>query len=115
MPIYEIEQYETWTTKYRVEAETVAGAVKKILDGKAEPVDDSNCRFIEINEDIGLPHEELTKAEFRDLAKLGLIGEAHVKSIRSILKVSDEKPTKKKASKKSKDDEDEDEKPTLQS
>jgi hypothetical protein len=86
MPRYEIEQYELHAMKYRVEAATEAEAIRLLLDGEAEPVEQSQD-FIEVAEDFGLPTDE-----YRELADqlrdLGVpVGEAVIPSIRSIVKV----------------------------
>jgi hypothetical protein len=86
MPVYEIEQYEIHTQKFRVTAKSEAQAIKKLLDGGAETVDDG-LEYIEVAEDIGLPVEE-----YRDLAKalrrLGVsVGDDVISSIRNIEEV----------------------------
>lgn len=82
MPTYEIEQYELHVMKYRVEATGEADAVVKLLDGEAEPVEQSHD-FIEVAEDFGLPADD-----YRDLAdalrKQGVPVDAVIPSIRSI-------------------------------
>jgi hypothetical protein len=82
MATFEIEQYELHVQKYRVEADSEAEAIAKLLDGEAEAVDNS-LEYIEVAEDFGLPAEE-----HRDLANAlrdrGVsIGEV-IPSIRSI-------------------------------
>ena len=57
MPMYEIEQYEIHVQTYTVEADSEPEAIAKLLDGLAEPVDNSQD-FIEIAEDFGLPVDE---------------------------------------------------------
>ena len=85
MPVYEIEQYEIHTQKFRVRAKSEAAAIKKLLDGGAEVVDDG-LEYIEVCEDLGLPVEEC-----RDLAdalhKLGVSVDEVIPSIRSIEEV----------------------------
>jgi hypothetical protein len=83
MPIYEIEQYELHTQKFRVEAADESEAIAKLLDGEADAVD-NGLEYIEVAEDVGLPVDE-----FRELAKklesLGVpVGEQVIPSIRSI-------------------------------
>jgi hypothetical protein len=82
MPTYEIEQYEIHVQKYTVEAATEAEAIAKLLDGEAEPVDNS-LEYVEIAEDLGLPADE-----YRDLAEalreLGVPVNEVIHSIRSI-------------------------------
>lgn len=83
MPIFEIEQYEIHTMKYRVEANSEAEAIKMLFDGKADAVD-NGLDFIEVCEDLGLPaddHRELVD----QLRLLGVsVGEAVIESIRSV-------------------------------
>jgi hypothetical protein len=82
MPTYEIEQYELHTVKYRVEADNEADAIVKLLDGEAEPVDQSQ-EFVEVADDYGLPADE-----YRDMADAirsqGVPVDAVIPSIRSI-------------------------------
>jgi len=88
MPIYEIEQYELYTTKFRVKAKSEAEAIKKLFDGEVETVD--NCQeYIEVAEDFGLPVDE-----YRDLADelraLDVtVGDDVIPSIRSIEEIED--------------------------
>ncbi len=86
MPRYEIEQYELHAMKYRVEAKNQAEAIVKLLEGEAEPVEQSQD-MIEVADNYGLPveeHRELVRA----LRKLGIKGIRKViPSIRSIEKV----------------------------
>ena len=58
--MYEIEQYEIWTQKYRIEAATEGEAIKKLFAGKAEAMDNA-LEFIEIADDLGMPVEEETR------------------------------------------------------
>lgn len=86
MPMYEIEQYELHISKYRVEASSEAEAIVKLLDGEADPVDNS-LEYIEVADDFGMPVDEN-----RDLAKqlheLGVpVSEHVIPSIRSIEEV----------------------------
>ena len=53
MPLFEIEQYELHVMSYRIEAETPAYAIVKLLDCEAEPVDNSQ-EYIEIADERGL-------------------------------------------------------------
>ena len=86
MPIYEIEQYELHTMKYRVEAANEAEAVAKLIGGEGKAVDNS-LEFIEVAEDLGLPvdgHQELAE----ELRKSGVVvGDDVIPSIRSIEEV----------------------------
>jgi len=86
MPTYEVEQYELHVMKYRVEAPSEAEAIAKVLQGEAEPVDQSQ-EFVEVAEDFGLPADE-----HRDLAQvlraLGVsVNDAVIPSIRSVEQV----------------------------
>jgi hypothetical protein len=86
MPIYEIEQYELHTQKYRVEADSEARALQRLFADEAEVVE-GTCEFIEVADDFGLPVDE-----FRDLAEdLRDLGESIdddvIPSVRSILQV----------------------------
>ena len=84
--LYEIEQYETHIQKYRIEADSEAQAIFKLLEDEAEPVDGS-FEYIEVCEDLGLPteqHRELAD----ELHSLGVtVGEHFIPSIRSIERV----------------------------
>ena len=86
MPEYRIEQYEIHGQQYRVEADNVADAICKLLDGEADPVDDS-LEYIEICEDRGLPADE--HRELADqLRSLGVPVDDHViPSIRTVVQV----------------------------
>jgi hypothetical protein len=68
--------------KYRVEAENEADAIVKLLDGEAEPVEQSQD-FIEVADDYGLPADE-----YRELADAlrehGVPVDVVIPSIRSI-------------------------------
>lgn len=87
MPLYEIEQYELHTSKFRVEAENEADAIAKLLDGEATSVDDSQS-FIEVAEDFGLPVDECRDFA-KQLVKLGVpVGEHVIPSIRNIEEVA---------------------------
>ena len=57
MPMFEIEQYEIHVQTYTVEADSEAEAIVKLLDGLAEPVDNSQ-EYVELAEDHGLPVDE---------------------------------------------------------
>jgi hypothetical protein len=83
---YLVEQYELYTTKYRVKAATEAEAIAKLFDGEGEAVCDS-LEYIEVAEDFGLPADEYP--ELADaLRELGVsVGDAVIPSIRSIEKV----------------------------
>jgi hypothetical protein len=83
MPKYEIEQYEIYVSKYRVEANSEADAIQKLFDGENEPVDDS-LEYVEVAEDIGLPVDEYRELA-EELRALGVsVGHDVIPSIRSI-------------------------------
>jgi hypothetical protein len=85
MRTYEIEQYELHAMKHRVEAASEAEAIRKLFDGEAEPVEQSQD-FVEVAEDFGLPaeeHRELADA----LRNQGISVDEVIPSIRSIQKV----------------------------
>jgi hypothetical protein len=83
--IYEIEQYELYVTKYRVEASREAEAIAKLLDGGADAVDNSH-EYIEIAEDCGLPADEQQELA-AELRSLGVPVDEIIPSIRSVEQV----------------------------
>lgn len=87
MPTYEIEQYELHVTTYRVKAKSEAEAIRKLFQGKAEPVEQSQ-ELIEVADDYGLPVDEYPELASA-LRKLGeLRGKDEIiPSIRSIEEV----------------------------
>jgi len=88
MPIYEIEQYELHTQTYRVEATSEVEAIVKLLDGEADPVDNT-LEYVEVAEDFGMPVDEHKELATK-LLKLGVpVGECVIPSIRRI-EISDE-------------------------
>lgn len=87
--LYEIEQYELHTMKYRVEAASLAEAIALRLEGAGDAVADS-LALIEVAEDFGLPADD-----DRDLCdalhKLGLsVKGSVIPSIREIHEVQHE-------------------------
>lgn len=86
MPRYEIEQYELHTMRYSVEAVSEAEAIKKLLTGEAEPIDDT-LELIEVADEYGMPvadHKKLAA----NLRALGVeIGSKVIPSIRCIEEV----------------------------
>ena len=63
MPVFKIEQFELHSLTYRIEAADVAEAIVKVLDGEAEPVEQTHN--FDIADDYGLPaddHRELADA-----------------------------------------------------
>jgi len=86
MPTFEIEQYELHCMKYRVEAASEAEAIKRLFDGEAEPVEQSQD-YIEVADDFGLPTDEYRELA-DELRALGVpVGEAVIPSIRNIERV----------------------------
>jgi len=83
MPMFQIEQYEVHTQTYKVEADSEADAIVRLLDGATVPVDDS-LDYIEVAEDLGLPVDECRELadQLRDLGVP--VGEHVIPSIRSI-------------------------------
>jgi hypothetical protein len=83
MPKYEVEQYEIYISKYRVEAKSEAEAIQKLFEGENQPVDDS-LEYVETAEDIGLPVDE-NRDLAEELRALGVpVGHDVIPSIRSI-------------------------------
>jgi hypothetical protein len=87
MPLYEIEQYELHTMKYRVEADSEADAIGRLLMGEGEPVDNS-LEFVNIIDDLGMSLTEDQELASQ-LFDLGVIhsGDEIIGSIRSIKQV----------------------------
>ena len=84
MPTYQIEQYELHAMKYRVEADSEAEAVVKLLDGEAEPVEQSQD-FIEVADNYGMPGEDYPQI-VKALERRGInVGEDIIPSIRSVV------------------------------
>lgn len=83
MPVFRIEQYELHTHAYSVEADSEAEAIRKLLDGNGEPVDDSQ-EFVEVAEERGMAvenHRQLAE----QLRALGVpVTRTMIPSIRSI-------------------------------
>jgi type III secretion system FlhB-like substrate exporter len=86
MPTYEIEQYELHAMTYRVEADSKAHAIARLLDGEADPSDNS-LDYIEVADDYGIPVDE--NRELADqLRSLGVnIDDDIIPSIRNIEQV----------------------------
>ncbi len=83
MQIYEIEQFELHTQMYRIEANSEADAIKKLLDGEGEAID-GGLEYIQICEDLGLPVEE-NQELVNELHSLDVsVGEVVIPSIASI-------------------------------
>lgn len=87
MPTYEVEQYELHVQRYRVEAADESQAIVRLLDGEAEPINNT-LEFIEVAADYGLAvdeHWELAE----NLMSLGVPVDEHVvPSIRGVMEAS---------------------------
>lgn len=89
MPLFEIEQYQIHSVKYRVMADSPADAIVRLLDCEAEPVGGS-LEFIEIAESVGLDVDCCDDLA-EELTRFGVpVGEHFIPSIRSISVVPDE-------------------------
>jgi hypothetical protein len=86
MPTFEIEQYEIHGQTFRVEADSEAQAIKKLFEGKAEPVDNS-LELIEVANDLELPADNCPDLA-RALRELGIDTDDIIPSIREIREVS---------------------------
>ena len=82
MPLYEIEQYEIHSMTYRIEADDPASAIVRLLDGEADPVDNS-LEYIELADERGLWADDHPKLTAR-LHSQGLPIEHVIPSIRSV-------------------------------
>lgn len=82
---FEVEQYELHSVKYRVRAKDEASAIKKVLDGEAEVIDNS-MEYIETAEDVGMPSDE-NRNLAEALEVMGVDCEDIIPSIRSIEEV----------------------------
>ena len=83
MPVYEIEQYEVHTQKFRVSGRTRAQAIKKFLDHGGEVVDDS-LELIEVCDFLGMSVDDQPDLA-KELKRLGVpLDDGRVASIRSI-------------------------------
>jgi len=86
MPKYLIEQYELHSQSYRVEAESEAQAIQKVLEGAAEPMD-NGLEYIEVVDDLGLPADSYP-ALAKALRELGVETGDVIPSIRDIVPVA---------------------------
>jgi hypothetical protein len=88
MPLFEIEQYQIHSVKYRVMADSPADAIVRLLDCEAELVGGS-LEFIEIAESVGLDVDCCDDLG-NELRKLGVpVGDQFIPSIRSISVIND--------------------------
>lgn len=88
MPIFEVEQYEIHTTKYRVQADTASAAIKAVLDGDAEAVDNST-ELIEVPDDYGMPADE-NRDIVEGLHELGVVCHEIIPGIRAVEEVEED-------------------------
>ncbi len=88
MSLYEIEQYELHTMKYRVEADSEADAITKLLQqGEGDPINNS-LEFADIADDYGMSLSENPDLSSQ-LFDQGVVksGDTIIGSIRSIKQV----------------------------
>ena len=86
MPTFEIEQYELHAQTYRIEAAAEAEAIKRLLDGEADAVD-NGLDYIEIADDFGLSVDD-HRGLADDLRAFDIpVGEHIIPSIRSVQQV----------------------------
>jgi len=57
MPTYEIEQYEIYVQRYRIEATDEVHAITRLFGGEAKPVENS-LEYVEVSHDNGLSPDE---------------------------------------------------------
>lgn len=88
MPMFEVEQYEIHTTKYRVRADTVSAAIKAVLDGDAEAVDNST-ELIEVPEDYGMSADD-NRDIVDGLRELGVSCDEVIPGIRAVEEVEED-------------------------
>ena len=82
MPLYEIEQYELHTQKYRIEASSQAEAIAMLFQGNADPVE-GTLEYIEVLDEFGIPVEERRDLA-EELQQIGVTVSYAIPSIRSI-------------------------------
>ena len=82
MPLYEIEQYELHTQKYRIEASSQAEAIAMLFQGNADPVE-GTLEYIEVLDEFGIPIEERRDLA-EELQQIGVTVSYAIPSIRSI-------------------------------
>ena len=88
MKVYEIEQYEIWTQKYRVKANSEAEAINKLYDGKAKAMD-NELEFIEVLDNCGMPEDE-NRELVGELAKFNINCRDIIPSVRRIECIEDD-------------------------
>ena len=86
MAVFEIEQYEVYAQKHRIRAENEAEAIKWLLEGNAQPMD-NELEFIEVCEVWSCPRMNILRSA-EALQTLGVtVGDSVIPSIRSIEEV----------------------------
>ncbi len=78
-----IRQYEITTFKHLVEADSEAGAIKRLFDGESEGIEGGE--YVETAEDLGLPADEYPEL-VAELSKLGIRCDVVIPSIAAIEK-----------------------------
>ncbi|MCB9951414.1 MAG: hypothetical protein H6824_10575 [Planctomycetaceae bacterium] len=87
MPRYEIEQYELHVMTFRIDANDPADAIVRLLDGEAEPVDNTQ-EYVEIAEECGLLVDDYPELA-SELRELGVpVDDRLIPSIRSVSEVT---------------------------
>lgn len=84
MPTYEVERYELYVQRYRIEADSEADAVVRVYRGESDPIEGS-LTFVEVGNDHGMSISE-AMALGQTLWEFGWIDTADlvIPSIRSI-------------------------------
>jgi hypothetical protein len=85
MPVYEIELYELHAQKFRITATSEARAIKKLLDGGGDAVD-NGLDYIEVCDSFGLLAEEFPVLA-EELRSLGVSVDEEISGVRSIEQV----------------------------
>ncbi len=84
MPKFEIEQYEIHAQKYTVEADTMAEAVDRVLNGDSDS--QGALEYVEVAEDIGMSLDA-NEALVEELEERGHSFRDCLSSIRSVTQV----------------------------
>lgn len=73
MPVYEVEQYETYAQLYRIAAASPALAIKALLDGDSADVEtvEKGPEYVQIDENLGLSQDQEPDL-YADLKRLGV-------------------------------------------
>lgn len=78
-----VEQYEIWSQKYEVEANSEEEAILEVLDGNVDALN-NELEYIETAEDIGLPKDFLTEKALKFFEKNNVVIYDYLPSIRSV-------------------------------